>query len=130
MARDTLCRAVSVDEHEEWLERPFSQPLFQAGFILFQKSLKQPSQWSFSCQVINRLVWSDPYRREQWYVEYVLLVILKESGFLEPELDTDQLMTFQEVQNVISPPGLEIGLRSAFCLLAFTAAAEEFLHWY
>lgn len=64
-----LCRALLLGEQEEWLERPFSKLTFQAGFTLFQKSLEQPSQWSFSCEVINRHVWIGSYRKEQWYVK-------------------------------------------------------------
>lgn len=56
-------------EHKDFLEGPFPQLRFQGGFMLFQKSLEQPSQWSFSGQMIGRHAWIDCYRREQWYVK-------------------------------------------------------------
>lgn len=51
-----LCRALFPGEREEWPEGPLSQLIFQADFTLLQKSLEQPSQWSFPRQVTDRHV--------------------------------------------------------------------------
>lgn len=86
-----LCRTLLPGECEEWPEGPLSQLIFQADFLLLQKSLEQPSQWSFPCQVTDRHVWLDSSRREQWCVKSpVRECNLKESESLEAVLDTDR----------------------------------------